>query len=315
MLKCYYRIYSDIGVEEALRYSVGLHGYLHILNGIYTNWNRGYLGACEYMVQEEDPQTEKEEDAIPAEKDEDDTKEKEDNTDQSEEAPAEEDEQTPKKPAPATIFHGQYYPALIQSKNVVINDCSLSTNVIITGVNASGKTTTLKTTAINIICSQQYGYGFYDTATMVPYHHIHSYLNIPDTSGRDSLFQAESRRCKHIIDKIRTTPGADRHFCLFDELYSGTNPKEAVKSAYSLLRYLAGHKNVSFILTTHYVPLCQQVEDNISNITNCQMMVERDEDNRLVYTYKMGPGISTEEGGIEILKNMDYPKEILDNIV
>ena len=78
-------------------------------------------------------------------------------------------------------------------------------NMIITGPNASGKTTFLKTTSINIICSQQIGADFFTMGSLHPYTHIHSYLNIPDTSQRDSLFQAESRRCKDILDIVRAT--------------------------------------------------------------------------------------------------------------
>jgi dsDNA-specific endonuclease/ATPase MutS2 len=76
--------------------------------------------------------------------------------------------------------------------------------MIITGPNASGKTTILKSTLINIIFTQQFGCGFYEFADVAPFNHIHCYLNIPDTSGRDSLFQAEARRCKEILDIIST---------------------------------------------------------------------------------------------------------------
>jgi DNA mismatch repair ATPase MutS len=157
-----------------------------------------------------------------------------------------------------TEFIHQVYPAHIDLEERVPNMMDLSTNVIITGPNASGKTTQLKTTAINIILSQQFGVGFYEHCSIAPYTHIHSYLNIPDTSGRDSLFQAESRRCKEILDKIRYTSNTERHFCIFDELYSGTNPKEAAKSAHSILKYLSQNANVRFILTTHYVNVCRK---------------------------------------------------------
>ena len=210
------------------------------------------------------------------------------------------------------IFEGQYYPAHKQEAYVQ-NTLDLSSNLIITGVNASGKTTTLKTTALNIIFSQQVGYGFYESATLVPFKHIHSYLNIPDTSGRDSLFQAESRRCKEILDKIRDAPDTETHFVIFDELYSGTNPKEAAKSAHSLLKYLAKKPNVRFILTTHYVEVCKKFKKS-ETVRNYKMIVEKTESGDFYYTYKMRPGISTLEGGIAILKTMDYPVEILNTI-
>ncbi len=198
-------------------------------------------------------------------------------------------------------------------EDAVTNDCKLEKNRIITGVNASGKTTFLKSVAINVILSQQFGYGCFSECKMTPYEHIHSYLNIPDTSGRDSLFQAESRRCKEIIDNIEKNKGG-RHFCIFDELYSGTNPEEATKSAISFLKYLAKRKNVDFILTTHYLDVCYSLEDN-PRIENYKMCVNESENGRIEYTYKMEVGISDMKGGIEILKTMDYPEEILNELL
>jgi hypothetical protein len=207
----------------------------------------------------------------------------------------------------------QYYPVHKFLKPVK-NNCKLEKSMIITGVNASGKTTFLKTTAINIIFTQQFGMGFYDDCVLVPYTHIHSYLNIPDTSGRDSLFQAESRRCKEIIDAIQQTDTSKtRHFCIFDELYSGTNPKEASKSAYSFLHYLAAYNNVDFILTTHYVKVCKKLKKH-KRIANYKMDVIRNENGELHYTYQIKKGITSMEGGVEILKQMNYPKEIIDHI-
>jgi DNA mismatch repair ATPase MutS len=44
------------------------------------------------------------------------------------------------------------------------------------------------------------------------------------------------------------------------------------------------------------------------------MIDEKTESGEFNYTYKMRPGISTLEGGIAILKTMDYPVEILNTI-
>jgi DNA mismatch repair ATPase MutS len=140
-------------------------------------------------------------------------------------------------------------------------------------------------------------------------------LNIPDTSGRDSLFQAESRRCKDIIDIILANQGAsDRHYCIFDELYSGTNPTEATKSAYAFLMYLGNFKNVNFILTTHYLSVCKRFKRSTA-IQNYQMDAEIDEETgKIAYTYKIRRGISKIQGAVKILEEMNYPREILDTI-
>ena len=56
-------------------------------------------------------------------------------------------------------------------------ECShLDKNLIITGPNASGKTTILKTTLINIILTQQMGCGFYSSGNLHPFKYIHCYL-------------------------------------------------------------------------------------------------------------------------------------------
>jgi DNA mismatch repair ATPase MutS len=211
-------------------------------------------------------------------------------------------------------FTDQYYPPYVNDKHVK-NSCHFDKNMIITGVNASGKTTVLKTTTLNIIFTQQLGCGFYRKLSLNPYTHIHSYLNIPDTSGRDSLFQAESRRCKEIIDVIgeRKEGDENRHFCIFDELYSGTNPVEASLSAYTFLLYLSKFPNVDFMLTTHYTSICKRFRKH-RRIRNYKMDVERTEDGTLVYKYKLKPGICQIHGAVEILKSMEYPVEIIQSI-
>lgn len=209
-----------------------------------------------------------------------------------------------------TKIKGQYYPPYVDSKHVK-NDCSVK-KMIITGPNASGKTTALKTTALNIIFSQQYGVGFYTSCTLNPYDYIHSYLNIPDTSGRDSLFQAESRRCKEIIDVIECNK-EKRHFTIFDELFSGTNPSEATKSAFAFLKYISEFDNVDFILTTHYTSICKKL-GKMKKVQNYKMDVVFDENDKIKYSYKMVKGISKVQGALLILEDMNYPTEILDSI-
>lgn len=207
------------------------------------------------------------------------------------------------------MFKNAYYAAL-KNKKYVKNNIKFNNNLIITGPNASGKTTILKTCLINVIFSQQFGCGFYEKGVLKPYDFIHCYLNIPDTSGRDSLFQAEARRCKEIIDVVNNNKQCN-HFCVFDELYSGTNPEEAETSSTSFMRYLTKNKNVTTQLTTHFIKVCNNLQ-RVNNIHNFHLQTDNI-NNSLVFTYKLKKGISTVRGGIDILQKMNYPKEILDN--
>ncbi len=206
-----------------------------------------------------------------------------------------------------TVFKNQHYPTHTDS---VMNTVNLKKNLIITGPNASGKTTQLKTTAINIIFTQQFGLGFYESASVSPYTHIHSYLNIPDTSGRDSLFQAEARRCKEILDIIDSDEDR-RHFCIFDELFSGTNAEEATSASFGFLKYLQKRENVDFILTTHFVKLCKMVKKaNNLQIDNFKMDATID-GNNIVFHYKLVKGISKIKAAKLILVQMGFPEEVL----
>ena len=216
------------------------------------------------------------------------------------------------------VFKKMYYPKFINdnSTNIIKNDCNLNKNMVITGPNASGKTTTLKTTLINLILSQQIGFGCFESLKFSPYDNFHCYINIPDTSGRDSLFQAEARRCKEIIDIIDNNDDEDedrleKHFCIFDELYSGTNPEEAVVSAFAFMKYIMKHDNVTCLLTTHYIKLCNKLSKN-KRIQNYNMRTNKNS-NGFQYTYLLEKGISKIKGGLQVLKDMNYPKEILDN--
>lgn len=210
------------------------------------------------------------------------------------------------------LLTGQYYPKLKDDK-YVSNDCSFDKNIIISGPNASGKSTLIKTTCLNIIFTQTFGCGFYETCSMRPYDRIHTYLNIPDTSGRDSLFQAESRRCKEIVDIIIKSP-SQRHFCIFDELFSGTNPIEATKAGYAFLTYISKFDNVNFMLTTHYIDICKRFRKS-KKIRNCRMKTIIDKDTeKITYTYKINRGISKVHGALDVLKQMDFPDEIIQII-
>ena len=207
-------------------------------------------------------------------------------------------------------FKNSYYAPFKEKENVS-NSYSLESNKLITGPNASGKTTILKTTIFNIILSQQVGFGFYTSANINPYKYIHCYLNIPDTSGRDSLFQAEARRCKEILDSVINNK--ERHFCIFDEIYSGTNPYEAISGAYAYLTFLSKYKNFKFMLTTHYVSLCEKVK-KVKSIMNCHMNIDIDENKEFMYTYKLKKGISSVKGGIKVFKDLDYPKDLINKM-
>jgi DNA mismatch repair ATPase MutS len=103
------------------------------------------------------------------------------------------------------------------------------------------------------------------------------------------------------------------HFCIFDELYSGTNPEEATKAGYAFLKYLSGFENVDFMLTTHYIKICKKLLKS-DGIENHKMYVKCLADGGYNYTYRMVKGISKIKGAAQVMKDMDYPQEIIDGM-
>lgn len=286
VMKCFYQLYNKAEYKESLAYSFGLHGYLANLQSLGERYREKQINACKINNQSGFNNLNKR------------------NNNKNK-----------------TKFTDAYFPTLVDA-DPVKNSYTLDKHLLITGPNAAGKTTLLKTTIFNVLFSQQTGFGFYKKANLILYDEIHCYINIPDTSARDSLFQAEARRCKEILDSLAIVQQGEeegikhkekQHLCVFDELYSGTNPYEAIGSAYAFLSYLNKYSNVNFVLTTHYLELCKRL-DKQPGINNYHMEVEeRDQD--LKYTYKLKKHISTIKGGVKVLRDLNYPPEIIKQTI
>jgi hypothetical protein len=297
----FYEIYENKEYNTAVYYSFGFHGYIDCITGLSENVVSGQMNTTQFVNKKKSGKNEKNGKDKKNGKNKDEKKGKKDKT-------------------LTTMEIKQNYYAVLKDKTPVKNDVDLENNIIITGPNASGKTTVLKSVLINILLSQQFGCGFFTDAKLPTYRHLHCYLNIPDTSGRDSLFQAEARRCKEIIDSIEED-NKSLHFCVFDEIYSGTNPEEAEKTAYAFMKYLVKRSQVSCILTTHFIKVCKRLDTN-ENIENYHMVTKtlNDETNsknklrkRVLPTFLMKSGISSVKGGVSVLYDMDYPEEIMNN--
>ena len=273
IMHIFYQLHDNVSYKDAFTYAFGFNGYFHSMVNLSTHVKDKKMVKTQFIGKNKNKN----------------------------------------KNINKTVFKAMYYPKFVNNEesSIVKNDCSLDKNIIITGPNASGKTTTLKTALINIILSQQVGFGCFKSLKLKPYDFFHCYLNIPDTSGRDSLFQAEARRCKEIIDCINDSEELT-HFCIFDELYSGTNPEEAIISAGAFMDYIVKNNNVACMLTTHYIALCKNLSKN-KKIKNYHMQVSKT-NNNITYTYLMKTGISNIKGGLKVLHDMNYPKEILNNL-
>jgi DNA mismatch repair ATPase MutS len=209
---------------------------------------------------------------------------------------------------PITIQQ-QYYPFLGKHESVK-NDISIDKSILLTGSNGCGKSTLMKTTMLNLILSQQIGFGFYENMEFKPYKHFHCYLNIVDTgANNDSLFMAQSRRSKEIMEAVSK---GESHFCILDEIFCGTEIKSCHDSCVAFIDELLKNEKCRFILSTHIADICNKRENDIANY---QMeVIENSEDETIKNTYRLVPGISNIRGAVNIFKKMDFPESFINNV-
>ena len=92
---------------------------------------------------------------------------------------------------PILDYNNLYHPYLEKKavKNNIIIGNKYPSNVIITGPNAGGKSTMIKSIAISLLTSQTIGLAFANDFSFTPFELLNSYLNIPDCKGKESLFE------------------------------------------------------------------------------------------------------------------------------
>ncbi len=338
-MKCLYDLHFNEDLGSALLYSYGFMGYTDCLselskqveNGIMTNADYAQIvGSSDSSDSESDSDSDSDSESgkrkinsgkinsgkMDDENENENKNEKEgsfpEEKNENEEKKKEKEKEKKKKLKYKLKCENAWYP--LCEDDPVKNSFYLKKEMIITGPNAAGKTTFIKSALLSVLLSQQIGFGFYDEYMGTLFDEIHCYLNIPDTSGRDSLFQAEARRCKDIINTIKTAGKQATHFCIFDEIFSGTNPVEAISSANGFIQYIAKKKNVAFMLTTHFVELCKMLEKEAGDeVENYCMHVDQVGDD-FNYTFEIEKGISNVLGGRKVLKEMDFPEEMMKKI-
>ncbi len=216
-----------------------------------------------------------------------------------------------KAPLPSINMKGIAYPIL--KKDIVTNNMILGLNnprnAIITGPNAGGKSTFLKTVSLAVIFAQTLGVAPASSFEFTPFSLISTYLNIPDSKGKESLFEAEVRRSLEYIKKIKELDGK---FCfvIMDEIFSSTNPQEGISGAYAIANAIAKNSNNITILTTHYSYLSKL--EKTGKFKNYKVPITRDENNNIKYLYKLEEGVSDQFIALELLNDKGFDKNIVE---
>jgi len=210
-----------------------------------------------------------------------------------------------------------FWHPLIKANNVIHNSITLGVdnkkrNIIVTGPNAGGKSTSLKAIAINILLAQTFGISPSATMCFTPFSLIATYLNITDDIGAgSSLFKAEVERTDKLLNAIESLEPKQKSFVIFDEIFNGTSPLEGMASAYSVAQHLAKLPNSICLLATHFKELTK-LEETTDTFNNYKVSVQYNDDGTIHYPYKLESGISKQHVAIDILRNEGFDSRILD---
>ena len=193
-------------------------------------------------------------------------------------------------------------------KNSFSNKCH-NRNTIVTGPNAAGKSTFIKSVLINIMLSQTITFCASEECIITPFEYIGSQINIPDSTGHESLFEAEMYRCKHNIDYVRNNK--NKKVILFmDEIFNSTNVVEGISGAYSILKHLADCNNCILYVTTHF-PYLTKLHKN-SSFNLYKFDCSKKNNNAICYDYKISKGVSEQYVALDILKYNKFNEDIID---
>jgi uncharacterized membrane protein YraQ (UPF0718 family) len=180
-----------------------------------------------------------------------------------------------------------------------------NSGIILTGSNMSGKSTFLRTVAINVILAQtiyitlskRYKGSFFKILTSLS----------PEDSVKKgkSYYLGEAEALLRILNSFEDNIPT---LTMIDEIFRGTNPTERISASAEILQYIS-NKNAVALVATHDLELTEMAKDNFQ----CYYFSEDvDETEGLKFDYTIKTGVSPTRNAIKLLKYIGYPHEIIE---
>lgn len=187
--------------------------------------------------------------------------------------------------------------------NPITNTLEEHRNVMLTGPNAGGKTTTIRALLQNIVLGQTFGIAAAESCEYTMFDVIHSYLTISDDLVRGlSLFASEVKRAQAIVQKMKSLEVGKKFFFALDELFTGTVAEDGEHCAYEFVKNIATFTNSLFIYATHFDKL-KELGNTGTYCTNYKVDAPtKNSLGKLVYPYTLSRGANTSRVAIDIAK-------------
>lgn len=205
-----------------------------------------------------------------------------------------------KRDANRLQLHGVYHPLLHKP---VANNLEMTPDsniVFLTGANMGGKSTFMKSLSISMYLAHL---GFPVAAKQMEFSvcdGMYTTINLPDNLAMGaSHFYAEVLRVK----KVATELGAGKNlFVVFDELFRGTNVKDAYEGTIAIMEAFARKPHSLFVISTHIMEAGEVLRERCSNMI-FRYLPTRMENGKPVYTYTLTEGITDDRHGMIIINN------------
>jgi DNA mismatch repair ATPase MutS len=194
-----------------------------------------------------------------------------------------------------------WHPLLSQP---VKNSIRADRGILLTGSNASGKSTFLKMVAVNAVLAQTI-----HTCAAESYHapifQIFSSMALRDSmENGESYYIVEIRSLKRILDAAgeRRTPV----LCFVDEVLRGTNTVERIAAATQILIRLAESGTLGFA-ATHDIEMTELLKEYYDNYHFEEVIRDGD----ILFPYQLLPGKASTRNAIRLLQMMGYEEQII----
>lgn len=194
-----------------------------------------------------------------------------------------------------------YHPLLASP---VKNSITADRGVLLTGSNASGKSTFLKMVALNVILAQTINTCAADGYS-APFFRVYSSMALRDdlTSG-ESYYIVEIKSLKRVLDAA-AEEGAPV-LCFVDEVLRGTNTVERIAASTQILLSL-GDADMMCFAATHDIELTELLESAYDNYH----FEEEVRDGDVFFPYRLLPGKAATRNAIRLLELLGYDEKII----
>lgn len=189
---------------------------------------------------------------------------------------------------------------LLDAAKMVTNSFHLQSHdfFIITGANMAGKSTFLRTVAINLVLANSGLPVCAESFVYKPIKLISSMRTSDSLVNDESYFFSELKRLKYIVDRIQE----ETYFIILDEILKGTNSKDKAEGSQKFVERLV-KSNSTGLIATHDLSLCT-LADQYSQIKNHYFDAEIVND-ELYFDYRFKDGICQNMNASFLLKKMN----------